>query len=125
MERGLLIANVVILIIVGFLLLVVLFYAISKFLERREPYASFMKLHTRQKIRFFRLLAASPGLPKRVKALPIFLAGYLAFPFDIIPDFIPVLGYVDDIAIVVATLALIVRWTPRELIDELIVRAGE
>lgn len=116
--------QVIIGIAAGLVVLVALLYAIAKLLQRREPYASFAKLRTRQKVRFFRLLAVSPGVPRRVKVLPFLLAGYLASPIDIIPDFIPVLGYVDDVAIVIATLALIVRWTPRRLIDDLIAQAA-
>jgi uncharacterized membrane protein YkvA (DUF1232 family) len=51
------------------------------------------------------------------------LAAYLAMPFDLIPDFIPVLGYVDDVGMIVVALVLMVRWTPRESIDAIVERA--
>jgi uncharacterized membrane protein YkvA (DUF1232 family) len=60
-----------------------------------------------------------------VKVLPFLLVPYLAFPIDIVPDFIPVLGYMDDIAIVLGTFALAIRWTSRNVIDELLGRLGE
>ena len=61
-----------------------------------------------------------PRVPRLVKVLPFLLAGYLAFPIDLIPDFIPVLGYVDDVAIAVGALALVIRLTPLEVIDDII-----
>jgi|RhiMetdeSRZDD1v2_1073273.scaffolds.fasta_scaffold1409705_2 uncharacterized membrane protein YkvA (DUF1232 family) len=100
-------------------------YIFSRILQRREPYASFARLRTRQKLRFFRLLMTDPRVPRFVKVLPFLLAAYLAMPFDIIPDFIPVLGYVDDVAVALGTLALIIRLTPRTVIDDLLRQLGE
>lgn len=111
---------IVLLAAVGLLGTALALYAISRSLEKREPYASFMRLRTRHKLRFFRALAADPRVPRRVKALPFLLAGYLACPIDLIPDFIPVLGYVDDVAIILGTLALIIRLTPRDVVDDLL-----
>jgi uncharacterized membrane protein YkvA (DUF1232 family) len=51
-------------------------------------------------------LAADQSLPRRVRAGLALLLAYLAFPFDLVPDFIPVLGYADDAIIVAAVL----RW---------------
>jgi uncharacterized membrane protein YkvA (DUF1232 family) len=55
-----------------------------------------------------------------IKAVPFALALYLAMPFDLIPDFIPVLGYLDDVAFVVLALATVMKFTPRDVIDELL-----
>jgi uncharacterized membrane protein YkvA (DUF1232 family) len=49
--------------------------------------------------------------------------GYLASPIDLIPDFIPVIGYLDDLLLVPAGLALAVRVIPRDVIDDCRVRA--
>jgi uncharacterized membrane protein YkvA (DUF1232 family) len=95
-------------------------YALGRTLGRREPYRSFIKLRTRSKVRFFRQLIVDPRVPALAKALPLLLVVYLAFPIDLIPDFIPVLGYVDDVAIAVVVLALVIRLTPRGVVDELI-----
>jgi uncharacterized membrane protein YkvA (DUF1232 family) len=46
-------------------------------------------------------LLRDPRVPRRKKALLVALAGYLALPFDVVPDFIPVAGQLDD-AIIVA-----------------------
>jgi len=54
-------------------------------------------------------LAADRSLPSRVRAGLVLLLAYLAFPFDLVPDFIPVLGYADDAIIVAAVLRWVVR----------------
>ena len=117
--------KVLLIALAGLVLIVAVLYFAARSLQKREPYATFVRLRSRQKVRFFRMLATAPGLPRRVKVLPLLLAVYLASPIDLVPDFIPVLGYVDDVAIVLGTLALIVRWTPRPLIEELLARARE
>ncbi|HKP41737.1 YkvA family protein [Mycobacterium sp.] len=52
-------------------------------------------------LRLIKRLAADPETPRSVRIRLILLIGYLALPIDLIPDFIPVLGYADD-AIIVA-----------------------
>ena len=95
-------------------------YPVSRRLQEREPYAAFTKLRSRQTLKLFRMIAADPRVPRLARALPFLLAADLVMPFDLIPDFIPVLGYVDDVAIVLGTLALIIRITPRSVIDDLL-----
>ena len=56
------------------------------------------------------------GLAPRVIALGLVL--YLAMPLDLIPDFIPVLGYLDDILIVGIGAVLLLRSIPRPIIEE-------
>ena len=56
------------------------------------------------------------GLAPRLIALGLVL--YLAMPLDIIPDFIPVLGYLDDVLIVVIGVGLLLRAIPRYIIEE-------
>jgi uncharacterized membrane protein YkvA (DUF1232 family) len=53
-------------------------------------------------------LLRDPRVPRRRKALLAALAGYLALPFDLIPDFIPVLGQLDDALLVVLVLRRLV-----------------
>lgn len=52
-------------------------------------------------VRLIKRLASDPETPRGVRIRLVLLLVYLALPFDLIPDFIPVLGYADD-AIVVA-----------------------
>lgn len=112
-------------IVVGVVVFGLVLYGLSKKLEGKEPYGSFLRLRTRNKIRFFQRLIADPRVPKRAKAIPFVLAVYLALPFDLIPDFIPVLGYLDDVAIALGAFALIIRWTPRKVIDELLLELAQ
>jgi uncharacterized membrane protein YkvA (DUF1232 family) len=56
-----------------------------------------------------RRLAADSTLPRGVRIRLALLVVYLAMPFDLIPDFIPVLGYADDAIVVAAVLRSVVR----------------
>lgn len=47
------------------------------------------------------------------------LVPYLAMPIDLVPDFIPVVGHLDDVALVAAVLAYVVRTAGREVVTEL------
>jgi uncharacterized membrane protein YkvA (DUF1232 family) len=60
-------------------------------------------------LRLVRRLAADPELPRGVRVRLALLLAYLAFPIDLVPDFIPVLGYADDAVIVIAVLRSVVR----------------
>lgn len=51
-------------------------------------------------------------------ALALVVAAYAVSPIDLIPDFIPVLGYVDDIIIVPLGIMLVVRLIPPEVMNE-------
>ncbi len=53
-------------------------------------------------IQFLRALAADPRIPARDKAALAGLLAYLANPFDLIPDFIPLAGYLDDLFVAAA-----------------------
>ncbi|GAA2820453.1 YkvA family protein [Nonomuraea rubra] len=60
-------------------------------------------------LRLVRRLAADPELPRGVRVRLALLVAYLALPIDLVPDFIPVLGYADDAIIVVAVLRSVVH----------------
>ena len=57
----------------------------------------------------FKRLIADPAVPRRRKAMLVLLVAYLAMPFDLIPDFIPVIGVADDAVLVALALRGIVR----------------
>lgn len=60
-------------------------------------------------LRLLKRLAADPTMPKGVRVRLALLLGYLALPFDLIPDFIPVLDYADDAIIVAIALRSVTR----------------
>lgn len=62
-------------------------------------------------------LARDPSLPRAVRIRLWLLLAYLAMPIDLIPDFIPVLGYADDAIVVAATLRSVVRAAGPEALD--------
>ena len=59
-----------------------------------------------------------PRVPWYAKALAICVAAYALSPIDLIPDFIPVLGYLDDLIILPLGVLLVVRMIPPELMAE-------
>ena len=60
--------------------------------------------------------ARDPRTPTFVRLLALFVAAYALSPIDLIPDFIPILGYLDDIVLVPLGLALVVRLLPEPVL---------
>ncbi|MGX7894750.1 YkvA family protein [Tsuneonella sp. HG222] len=69
------------------------------------------------------LAAGDPRTPLAAKIVAATTAAYALSPIDLIPDFIPVLGYLDDLLIVPAGVWLAVRLMPVQLMAELRVEA--
>lgn len=64
------------------------------------------------------LAARDKRTPWYAKLLALIIAAYALSPIDLIPDFIPVIGYLDDIVIVPLGVLLVVRLIPPELMQE-------
>lgn len=62
-------------------------------------------------------VARDPRTPGHVRLLALLVAAYALSPIDLIPDFIPVLGYLDDLLLIPLGLALVVRLTPGEVLE--------
>ncbi|HEX2851216.1 MAG TPA: DUF1232 domain-containing protein [Acidimicrobiales bacterium] len=60
-------------------------------------------------VRLLRSLARDPSTSRTVRRRLSLLLAYLALPVDLVPDFIPVLGYADDVIIVALVLRSVVR----------------
>jgi uncharacterized membrane protein YkvA (DUF1232 family) len=60
-------------------------------------------------VRLLRRLAGDAGMPRAARVRLWLLLGYLAIPIDLVPDFVPVLGYADDAIIVSLVLRSVVR----------------
>ena len=67
----------------------------------------------------FRRLLGDPRVPRRAKVALALLVAYLALPFDLVPDFVPVVGQLDDAVLVVLTIRYVVRAGGRPVVEEL------
>ena len=64
-----------------------------------------------------------PRVPWYTKVIAAAIVAYALSPIDLIPDFIPVLGYLDDLVLVPLGVALVVRLIPADVLAECRVRA--
>ena len=71
------------------------------------------------------IAAKDPRTPWYVKALVFFVVAHTFSPIDLIPDFIPVLGYLDDLIITPGGLWLAVRLIPAEVLTEARITAAK
>lgn len=71
------------------------------------------------------IAAKDPRTPLPVKILAAAVAAYALSPIDLIPDFIPVLGYLDDLIIVPLGLILVIRLLPPEVLSSAREQANE
>jgi uncharacterized membrane protein YkvA (DUF1232 family) len=69
------------------------------------------------------LAARDPRTPWYAKGLVLLVVAYALSPIDLIPDFIPVLGYLDDLLIVPAGIALALTMIPKQVMDDARTRA--
>ena len=67
----------------------------------------------------FKRLLGDSRVPRRAKVALALLVPYLALPFDLVPDFIPVAGQLDDAILVAAAVAYVVRRAGRQVVVEL------
>jgi uncharacterized membrane protein YkvA (DUF1232 family) len=93
----------------------------------RDLVRRILRLSLRRKLRLALALVRDPRIPLVVRAIPPALILYLATPIDLIPDFIPVLGHLDDAAVLILGVGLLLRFTPRDVLEEHVSRleAGE
>jgi uncharacterized membrane protein YkvA (DUF1232 family) len=104
----------------GFLLLyVALLFLLWQF-ARRNPETVAMRDVLRllpDLLRLIHGLAWDHTLPAGVRLRLLLLLAYLAFPIDIVPDFIPVLGYADDVVVVALVLRSVIRAAGQEPLE--------
>lgn len=68
-------------------------------------------------VRLLRRLVADKDLPRGVRVRVVLLVAYLLMPIDLVPDVIPVVGYADDVVIVVLVLRSVARRAGPDAID--------
>lgn len=91
--------------------------------ETKRLGARIQRLPWRSKWWLVRALAADARVPAVARAIPPFLVLYLAMPFDLIPDFIPVIGQLDDIVVLVVGVGLLLRLVPRAVMLDAVQQA--
>jgi uncharacterized membrane protein YkvA (DUF1232 family) len=64
------------------------------------------------------LAARDPRTPWYARVAAILVAAYALSPIDLIPDFIPVLGYLDDLLIVPLGILIVIRLIPADVLEE-------
>lgn len=64
------------------------------------------------------LASRDPRVPWYAKTLAVLIAGYALSPIDLIPDFVPVLGYLDDVILLPLGILLVIRLIPPEIMAE-------
>jgi uncharacterized membrane protein YkvA (DUF1232 family) len=69
-------------------------------------------------VRVLYIAYGDPRVPWYAKAFLALVIGYAISPIDLIPDFIPVLGYLDDLIIVPAGIYLAIKMIPKEIMNE-------
>jgi uncharacterized membrane protein YkvA (DUF1232 family) len=82
-----------------------------------------LQLSPREKLRFGRALMRDRAMPRAARILLLALIAYLISPIDLVPDFVPVLGQLDDLLLVCAVLLAVLWLVPGERIDAAIVAA--
>ncbi|WP_019007198.1 YkvA family protein [Cohnella laeviribosi] len=79
----------------------------------------------KQEIYVLYLAYRDPRVPWYAKLFTVCVVAYAFSPIDLIPDFIPILGYLDDLIIVPFGIALALKMIPRSVIDDCRIRAEE
>jgi len=72
----------------------------------------------KKEIQFYQAVLKDPRTPKVSKFLLGLSVGYALNPVDLIPDFVPILGYLDDLVIVPTLLFIAVKLIPKTIMQE-------
>ena len=83
------------------------------------------RLPFKKKVRLGLRLLGERRVSWALRGFAVMLVLYLAMPFDLIPDFIPVVGYLDDLIVVIVGTTLLLRAVNRELLEEHLLQLEE
>jgi len=84
-----------------------------------------LSVRIKGELAFFRLLLKHPETPLSAKLLLALAIGYVLLPFDLIPDWIPALGYLDDLVIVPALVMVALKLTPKHVMQDCRMQVSE
>ncbi len=90
-------------------------------LERAKAWARRIKAD----VAALAIAARDPRTPWIAKALAVAIVAYALSPIDLIPDFVPILGYLDDLILLPAGILLVIRLIPATLMQEFRAAANE
>lgn len=71
----------------------------------------------KRELKVYQLVLKDPRTPRVARVLLGLAAGYVLMPFDLIPDFVPVLGQLDDVVIVPGLIWLALRFIPKDVLE--------
>ena len=92
--------------------------------RRSRKRASALARKLAGQLRVYRLVLSDPRTPWLAKVLLGAALAYALSPIDIVPDFIPVIGHLDDVIIVPLLVWLALRCVPREVVQDARAKAG-
>jgi len=72
----------------------------------------------REEIDALYLCSKDPRIPWYAKAFAFFILGYALSPIDLIPDFIPIIGYLDDVILIPIGIACLIKMIPKDILNE-------
>lgn len=81
--------------------------------------------HFRRELKVYQLVLKGPRTPKPAKILLGFAVGYALLPFDLIPDFIPVFGQLDDVIVIPALVFAALKLIPPAIVEDCREKLGE
>jgi uncharacterized membrane protein YkvA (DUF1232 family) len=78
----------------------------------------------KREMKVYQLVLKDDRTPRLAKIFLGLAVGYALLPFDIIPDFIPVIGHLDDFIIIPVLVIIALKMIPKEIIEDCRVRAS-